>query len=85
MITAAQIRAARLLLSWSQSELSRQSGVSEATIQRFEKGRLKLRGATQTAIVSVLLNNGVEFVDSVGVHLRADRRIELLNHQIEPR
>ena len=77
MITGAQVKAARALLGWSQFELSRQSGVSEATIHRFEKGLIELRGTTQTAIVSALLNHGVEFVDSVGVHLRADRRIEL--------
>ena len=77
MITGAQIRAARQLLGWSQHELSRQSGISESTIQRFDKGRIELRGATRTAIVSALLNNGVEFVDSVCVHLRADKRIEL--------
>jgi len=77
MMTGPQIRAARQLLGWSQFELSRQSGVSETTIQRFEKGRIELRGPTQTSIVSALLSNGVAFVDSVGVHLRADRRIEL--------
>ena len=76
MITADQVKAARALLDWSQFELSRQSGVSETTIQRFEKGRIELRDPTRTAIVSALLNNGIEFVDSVGVHLRADRRIE---------
>jgi transcriptional regulator with XRE-family HTH domain len=74
MITGDQLKAARGLLGWSQFQLSRQSGVSETTIQRFETGRIELRGATQTAIVSTLLNNGVEFVDSVGVHLRADKR-----------
>ena len=35
-ITAAQIRAARALLKWSQSELARQSGVSLPTIRRME-------------------------------------------------
>jgi transcriptional regulator with XRE-family HTH domain len=75
MITGDQVKAARALLGWSQFKLSRQSGISETTIQRFENGRLKLRGASRTAIVSALLNNGIEFVDSVGVHLRADKRI----------
>jgi len=76
MITGAQVAAARALLGWSQFELSRQSGVSETTIQRFEKGRIELRDNTRTAIVSALRNNGVQFVDSVGVHLRAGRQIE---------
>ena len=77
MITGDQVKAARALLGWSQFELSRQSGISEATIHRFEKGRIELRSATRTAIVSALLNNGIEFVASVGVHLRAAKRIEL--------
>ena len=76
MITGPQIRAARQLLGWSQFELSRQSGVSEATIHRFERGRIELGGTTRTAIVSALTNNGIEFVDSVGVHLLAAKRIE---------
>src|SRR5262245_17636662 len=44
MITGDQVKAARALLGWSQFKLSRQSGISEATIHRFEKGLLKLRG-----------------------------------------
>jgi transcriptional regulator with XRE-family HTH domain len=75
MITGAQIRAARRLLGWSQFELSRQSGVSEATIHRFEKGRIEPRVDTRAAIAKPLLEGGVEFVDSVGVHLRADKQV----------
>jgi predicted transcriptional regulator len=74
MITGAQIRAARLLLGWSQFELSRQSGVSEASIQRIEKGLIEPRNSTQAAIGMALSNAGIEFADSVGVHLRAEKR-----------
>jgi transcriptional regulator with XRE-family HTH domain len=76
MITGPQIRAARLLLGWSQFALSRQCGVSEASIQRIEKGLIEPRVGTQAAIASALIRGGVEFVDSVGMHLRADKRIE---------
>lgn len=36
MITGTQIRAARALLGWSQSELARRSGASLPTIKRLE-------------------------------------------------
>lgn len=36
MISGAQIRAARALLSWPAAELAHRSGVGLATIQRFE-------------------------------------------------
>ena len=75
MITGPQIRAARLLLGWSQFELSRQSGVSEASIQRIEKGLRVPRESTQTAIGMALVGAGIEFVDSVGVHMRPDTAI----------
>jgi transcriptional regulator with XRE-family HTH domain len=76
MIIGPQIRAARLLLGWSQFELSRQSGVSEASIQRIEKGLIEPRETTRAAIRTALINAGIEFADSVGVYLRADKRIE---------
>ena len=75
MITGAQIRAARALLGWSQFELSRQSGISETSIHRIEKGQIEPRDSTRAAIASALIQRGVEFVDSVGDHLRADKRI----------
>lgn len=37
MISGAQIRAARALLSWPAAELAHKSGVGLATIQRFER------------------------------------------------
>jgi len=72
-ITGAQIRAARALLGWSQFELSRQSGVSEISIQRIEKGRIQPREPTQAAIAKAFIKGGLEFVDSVGVLLRATK------------
>jgi len=59
-ITGAQIRAARQLLGWSQFELSRLSGVSEATIHRFEKGHIEPREHTRAAIVKAFTEGGVE-------------------------
>ena len=42
MLLPRQSRAARALLSWNQSDLARESGVSLGTIKDFESGRHQL-------------------------------------------
>ncbi len=46
-ITAAQLRAARALLSWNQQQLADASLVGVATIRRFEAGMSRAIGALQ--------------------------------------
>ena len=67
MLNAAQMRAGRALLGWSQLELSEHSGVSLPTIKRMEKvgpGRsagdtvLTVRGALEAAGVQFIPENG---------------------------
>jgi transcriptional regulator with XRE-family HTH domain len=59
MITGAQIRAARLLLGWSQSQLAKESRVSESTIRRVENGVIGVRENTFATVGVTLLNAGV--------------------------
>ena len=74
MITAAQSRAARALLDWSQTDLAARSNLSESTIRNFEKGRASpsinnlaaVRRALETAGVIVIDENG----EGAGVRLR---------------
>jgi predicted transcriptional regulator len=61
-IFAAQIRAARALLDWSQQDLVEQSGVSRPVIQRLERGITDARGSTTRAIRDAFFRRGVEFV-----------------------
>jgi len=73
--TIRQIKAARALLGWSQSDLARRSGVSEPTIARLESvdGQLGGREETVRKIRTALENSGIEFIDengSPGVRLR---------------
>ena len=77
VISGAQIRAARILLRWSQAELSFQCGVSESSILRIERGLLKPRESTREKIALAMRMAGIEFIDSVGVTLRPDKRIEV--------
>lgn len=67
MVTIEQLRAARGLLGWSQSELAARAGLSLPTVKRIEANfgprvsddaRLKLQRAIETA--------GIEFIDENG-------------------
>lgn len=66
-VSAAQLRAGRGLLGWSQSELARRAGLSLPTVKRVEgdlgirvsdEAKLKLRSALEAA--------GVDFIDPNG-------------------
>lgn len=71
MITAAQCRAARALLSWTMPTLAEASAVSVSTINSFELERRKPIGANLAAIQRALEAAGVEFTngDAPGVRL----------------
>lgn len=75
-VSIRQIKAARALLAWSQSDLAGKSGVSEPTIKRLESADGELGGRTGTAeaIVAALEAAGVEFIPEngggAGVRLR---------------
>ncbi len=83
MITTRQIKAARALLGWSQSDLAKRSGVSEPTLARLEAidGELGGRESTVQKIRTTIESAGLEFIDEngggLGVRLR--RRKSNLN------
>jgi transcriptional regulator with XRE-family HTH domain len=73
-ITAEQLRAARGLLGWSQSELAARAGLSLPTVRRVEsetgprvsdEARTRLKKALESAGVSFTQEN-----EDLGVHLR---------------
>jgi predicted transcriptional regulator len=74
VITGRHIRAARALLGWAQSELSKKSRVALRTIRRMEgfDGAVSARTETLTRIVLTLERVGIEFLDhgSPGVRLK---------------
>lgn len=63
MITPAQIRAARALIGWKQSDLAAASGVSEISIKNIERGATDPRGSTLSSIQSAFAKAGVVFLD----------------------
>ena len=68
MISAAQIRAARGLIGWSQVTLAQSSGLSLPTIKRMEGkiGPGRSSAENVSAIIRALEAAGVEFIASNG-------------------
>lgn len=57
---AAQIRAARALLNWSQGELAERAGISKQSVNRIENGVLDAKLSTLNAVMDALREAGVE-------------------------
>ena len=79
MVTVEQLRAARGLLGWSQSELAARAGLSLPTVKRLEAGfgprvSNEARGKMQQAIEAA----GIEFIDEngggLGVRFKTKRK-----------
>ncbi|HEX4411003.1 MAG TPA: helix-turn-helix transcriptional regulator [Xanthobacteraceae bacterium] len=61
-VTAAQCRAARGLLDWSQEDLATMAGVGIVTVRHIEAGKNQPRRATLDVIRRAFENNGILFV-----------------------
>src|SRR5437868_13811444 len=65
MITAAQLRAARVLLGIDQRQLAELSGLSAPTIQRMEASKTTVRGNVDSLVklIAVFDAAGIEMID----------------------
>lgn len=66
---AAQVRAARALLGWSQGEMAANLNIGRSTIADLETGKRQPQEGTAYVIVSELVRAGVTFTEK-GVELR---------------
>ena len=73
MPTIEQIRAARALLGWSQSDLADQAGLSQTGIARIENGTNQPNSQTIAKIEAAFDKADVEFLDDSGVRKVKDR------------
>ena len=78
MITQGQLRAARVLLGWRQSDLAKRAGVAVGTVNRAETGDKMPRPFTMKILAEALTDAGIEFVSGdedvgPGVRIKADR------------
>jgi transcriptional regulator with XRE-family HTH domain len=65
-VTPEQVKAARLLLGWSRSDLAGQVGVSETTVAVFEKGKRRPSPFKLSAVRAAFEASGVEFIAENG-------------------
>ena len=81
MLSIEQIRAARGLLGWSQSELAKRAGLSLPTVKRVEAGLgPRVSDAARARMQKALEAGGVSFIDKngggPGVRLRKRPRLK---------
>jgi transcriptional regulator with XRE-family HTH domain len=79
MITAAQLRAARVLLGIDQRRLAELSGLSVPTIQRMEASEAMVRGNVDSLVklITALDAAGIELIDEGAVSSAAGRGVRL--------
>jgi transcriptional regulator with XRE-family HTH domain len=74
MLSAAQCRAARGLLAWTQQDLADAAGIGIVTVRQLETGGNEPRRATLNVVQRAFESAGVEFIDEngggAGVRLR---------------
>jgi len=68
-MTPGQCRAARILLSWTVTNLAKRAAVSMATVERFEAGKTVPRGAPEDMRYRFEAA-GIHFEDDWGVSYR---------------
>lgn len=66
MITAAQCRAARGLIAWSQQDLAQRAGVGTVAVHQLENGTSRPRRATLEVVRRAFEDAGVEFITGNG-------------------
>jgi transcriptional regulator with XRE-family HTH domain len=71
MLTIEQIRAARALLGWSQSDLADRAGLSQTGIARIENGTNKPNTSTLNKIMGAFEKAYIEFIGSAGLRKRS--------------
>jgi transcriptional regulator with XRE-family HTH domain len=79
MITAAQLRAARVLLGIDQRRLAELSGLSVPTIQRMEASEVMVRGNVDSLVklITALDAAGVELIDEGAISSAEGRGVRL--------
>jgi transcriptional regulator with XRE-family HTH domain len=79
MITAAQLRAARVLLGIDQRRLAELSGLSLPTIQRMEASETMVRGNVDSLVklITALEGAGIELIDEGAVSGAEGRGVRL--------
>lgn len=77
VITPAQIRAARALLGWKQTDLAKAADVSEISVKNIERGATDARGSTLVKIQVAIEKAGIEVIPKDGASLKGGPGLRL--------
>ena len=66
-LLAAQVRAARAILGWSQAYLAEGVGVNKSTIVDLESNKRVIHETTRIMVIQELLAAGIDFTENGGV------------------
>jgi transcriptional regulator with XRE-family HTH domain len=72
MISIRQLRAARALLGWKQSDLAAKSGLSLTALNNIERETVSPRLTTMTIIQDAFEREGIQFTDDDGLKMRSE-------------
>ncbi len=72
ILECSQIRAARALLNWSQSDLAKAAQMANSSIKNVENENTSARRETILQIKDALDRNGIEFLPGSGVRMKND-------------
>ena len=72
LITATQIKAARVALGWGVRDLEKASGISFGTLSRIERGESGGRGTTLARVRKTFEDRGFMFPDPLTVRFPED-------------
>jgi transcriptional regulator with XRE-family HTH domain len=75
-ISAAQLKAARQVLGWSQDDVANASGVSTETVVYFEFGKRRVSAVDLSDIKRALEAAGIEFVGIAGAASAKLRKVQ---------
>jgi predicted transcriptional regulator len=81
---AAQIRATRAILDWSQTDLARCTGLTQRSIHRIEHGMTRIRRSTARSIQRAFEETGVRIEETPDGGFRISVPEQLLSRQTDP-
>ena len=67
MVKRVQIKAARIMIGWSQDRLASEAGLTRQTILALETGRTKVSKESREAVLKVLDEYGITFYNQTGI------------------
>jgi predicted transcriptional regulator len=77
MASVRQLRAARVLLGWSQQDVAERAGIALNTLNNIERGVVDPRKSTWDRVVQVFTDAGIEFIPAGSASLTGGEGVRM--------